>query len=225
MKEITLADLEDPPIEYLQDYEVLFEMELVQIRRYAESVEQLLSAHSKKVLQTISTPTSGITEEEKEECLGWYASEMDELENTFPKILRYSLFVHSYSLFERALMSIAKAYQKARKLPLSPSDLKDKGIEQAQVYLKKVVSVPFPDTGSVWQEISTLTLIRNKIVHNEGELPAKNTKEGKSIQAFAKKWPGDISAEYADVALHKTFVFRVLDTFHAFFLGWQNKLE
>jgi len=195
-----------------------FEMYISEIRSYAESVEKLLLEHSREFERNAPGPPPGISKEAQWTYWENYAGDLDELQRKFPKILRYSLFVHSYSLFESRLMYIAKYYQKTRNLKLSPSDLQDKGIKQAQVYLKKFVSIPFPDEGgSAWQEISTLDIIRNMIVHNEGKLPQKDEKNFKLIEDFAKKWHGDISTEYSDIELHKTFVFRVLKTFHTFF--------
>src|SRR5262249_30398730 len=80
---------------------------------------------------------------------------------------------------------------------------------------KKVVSVSFP-TGSVWEIIDALNVIRNYIVHNEGKLPEDTGKNRKKIDNLAKKWHEDISIDYDEIELHKTFIFRVLDTFRTF---------
>ena len=59
--------------------------------------------------------------------------------------------------------------------------------------------------------------IRNLIVHNEGDVPKEDNDDRKAAKDLADKWPDDISTDYNEIELHKTFVFRVLDIFDTFF--------
>ena len=191
-------------------------MEIEQLGSYANAVEQMLVEQMQKINAEFQEHTAGKSDEEREALLDWYGGEVVSLTDEYPKILRYSLFVHSYRLLERVLVEIASHYRQTRHLELSLSDLKGNGIERARTYLKKVALVQFPDTKS-WQDITTLQLIRNLIVHNEGELGKDHGKERQKIEGRAKKWKGDVAIAGGNIELSQKFIFCVLDTFTAFF--------
>ena len=176
----------------------------------------MLVEQMQKIDDKFHEHTAGKSEKEREALSNWYGGEFVSITYEFPKILRYSLFVHSYRLLERILLQITSHYRHTRHLELSPSDLRDTGIERARIYLKKVALVPFPDTGS-WRDIIALNLIRNLIVHNDGNLHKGQSKERQTIEILAKKWNGDLSIQGMNIEFSQEFVFRVLDTFNNFF--------
>jgi hypothetical protein len=154
-----------------------------------------------------------------EQC-DWY-SDIDEMENAFPKILRYSLFVHTYSVFEKMLLRIADDYQRVHNLDPYPVDSKDTGIIRAQNYLKNFASVQFPDTGSIWRDILAFRLIRNQIVHNDGKVPTGHSKkkraERRDIEKYINRWNDYISLDDSEsFELSKQFIIHVIDTFNKF---------
>jgi len=215
-EEKLLEDLWKQPISFSSVFRDALDIEIEQLRSYAGAVEQMLVEQMRKINGELQEHTAGKNEEEREALLDWYGDEVVSFQYEYPKILRYSLFVHSYRLLERKLLEIAIHYQQTGHLDLSPSELSDKGIEQARTYLKKVASVQFPETES-WQDITTLQLIRNLIVHNEGELRKNHEKERRKITGFVKKWKGDVAIEGDSIGLSQTFVFHVLHTVNAFF--------
>jgi len=117
---------------------------------------------------------------------------------------------------ERVLLEIASHYRQTRHLELSPSDLRDSGIERARTYLKKVASVQFHET-ELWQDITTLQHIRNLIVHNEGEFRKDHGKERQKIEGLSKKWKSDVAIKGGKIELSQKFTFHVLHTFNTFF--------
>jgi len=166
--------------------------------------------------QNLPQEPVGLKEDEKEEFWSFYVDDADELGNRFPQIMRYSLFVYSYSFFERTLINISYRFYQLEKLATPPPDREKMGIEEAKNYLKKIALVPFP-TNSAWRVIKTLNRVRNVVVHKEGVLPREVSKEEKAIQALPKKWRDDISLESYKIEFSPEFIFHVLDTFHAFF--------
>ena len=64
-------------------------------------------------------------EEQRADFLEWASDDFYRLGQDFPQILRRSLFVHAYSLFEHSLLRLADYHRDAFGLELSPSDLKD----------------------------------------------------------------------------------------------------
>jgi hypothetical protein len=130
--------------------------------------------------------------------------------------MRYSLFVHTYSLLERTLLGLAEHIQHAQKLDLSPNDLRDEGIVRAKTYLKKVARIPFPDTAPAWQEILTLNRIRNLVVHNTGYLPEDYSRKPE-LDALIARWSGDVALDhFGRFSFSSGFVPRVIDACRAF---------
>ena len=70
-------------------------MEFGTMHRYAEAVEKLLAEHAGKTWKNAPIPNSKMSEDETYESYAEHASDMDEIQRAFPKILRYSLFVYS----------------------------------------------------------------------------------------------------------------------------------
>jgi hypothetical protein len=215
-EEKLLEHLWNMPITFSSFFRDVLAMEIGQLGSYANAVEQMLIEQMQKINGEFQEHTAGKSKEEREAVLDWYGGEVASLTDEYPKILRYSLFVHSYRLLERVLLEIANHYRQTGHLELSPSDLRDKGIEQARTYLKKVALVQFPDTES-WQDVTTLQLIRNLIVHNEGELRKDHGKERQKIEDLAKKWKDDIAIEGGNIELSQKIIFHVFDTFNTFF--------
>jgi hypothetical protein len=98
----------------------------------------------------------------------------------FPSIMRTSLFLSCYSFLENHLITICKEIQRKKKLELGVGDLKHNGIEKAQVYLKKVAGLNFPEQSPEWNYIKKCNKIRNCIVHN-GSLIDENNKNLRDI--------------------------------------------
>jgi hypothetical protein len=226
-KEISVSKLEDKggkllehlwniPIPFLSFFRDVLAMEIGQLESYTNAVEQMLVEQVQKISAEFQEQTAGKSEEEREALFDWYGGEVVSHTDAYPKILRNSLFVHSYSLLGRALLEVASHYRRTRHLELSPSDLRDSGIERARTYLKKVALVQFPETES-WQNITSLQHIRNLIVHNEGELRKDHGKERQKIEGLAKKWKGDVAIKGGKIELSQKFIFHVLHTFNTFF--------
>jgi hypothetical protein len=131
-EEKLLEHLWHMPISFSFFFRDVFSMEIGQLRSYANAVEQIFVEQMHKINDEFQEHTAGKSEAEREALLDWYGGEVASLTCEYPKILRYSLFVHSYRLLERVLVEIASHYRQMRHLELSPSELRDKGIEQAR---------------------------------------------------------------------------------------------
>ena len=162
-----LSELLNIKIDWRRDDRAKLSMKIGCLIRYAKAIEKFISEQAQEIENDLQEPPTGRSDDE---IIDLY-DELDELKNAFPKILRYSLFVYSYSFFEKTLLRIADDYWHRRKLELKSTDLKGNGITQTQAYLKKVVGISFPYKESSWQNVLTLKDIRNQIVHHEGELP------------------------------------------------------
>ncbi len=150
-------------------YKGMIMVETNNISSYLRSAEKFLEDEVKKLEKKFGDEKSKLTEEEQSEFAEYYAEIYRELTEEFPRLLRNSLFVLSYSVTENYLNYYCNRSEKHFGLKLTLSDLKGRGVERAKNYLKKVAEIDFPENDE-WAEIKHYNRIRNFIVHNNGKL-------------------------------------------------------
>jgi len=163
---------------------VLVQMDLRHLREYAELGEQHLLDEKDDFQKEVDDAASSISEEDKQDYYDFRSDDYWKLADVFPNILRTSLFVTTYSLFEHRLNRLCQDYQRERGLPLSVTDLTGSGIARAQAYIKKVLSIKFPDNLAEWKSMLLFNKMRNAFVHNEGIL--KSEEGGAPLGAVRK---------------------------------------
>src|SRR5882724_2943966 len=107
------------PVPWLQTHRQLVEMELSDLRSYTLRLEAAFEEERARLEKDSGEETSKMTEEER---MKFYESASDEfyrVGETFPRILRYSLFVSSFSLLEHTLLRIADHLRDSQKLDSS----------------------------------------------------------------------------------------------------------
>jgi hypothetical protein len=202
------------PLSVISVWGNILDNQFEELVRYANSLERLLDKESRTMKDCFKAYAAHLLTEEQLD--GFAAWTTHDLAQEFPRILRYSLFVHSYSLLEDSLLRIADFYKRKSHLELSPSDLKDEGMMRAKTYLKKVVHIPFPDTHPSWQTVSTLNHIRNLIVHKTGYFPQDNRHQ-MEINAFISRSGEAISLDsQRHFVLSSRFTELVIETFRSF---------
>jgi hypothetical protein len=201
---------------WFAEYLEFLEMEFDEVRRYSRTLEELLSDEGGKQAEDFKRRVAKVPFNRRDDVFDWDLDDFWHLQENIPRILRSSLFVHSYSLFEHSLDQIADFHKHRYGLSLSPSDLKAKGIFQAQMYLKRVALVPFPDNHPAWTDILSLNRIRNLIVHETGHF-CEDDQQQEAIESFIKKWNGAITINHLKCfQMTEQFNERVLDTFVTF---------
>lgn len=102
----------------------------------------------------------------------------------FPHIMRTSLFYTCFAFLENYLIKACKDIRQRKRVDLDISDLRHNGIEKAQVYLKKVAGVNFPDKSPNWSYIRKCNKVRNLLIHNGGYIDGNNEKQIKEIESI-----------------------------------------
>ena len=136
-------------------------------------IEETLARRAEKLQDWVEEQRYVLSEDEWEDEWEEFEKSADleiaETVEELPYIMRSSLFVAIYGLFEHELVSLCKDYEKAN-VRIFISDLRGDGIERARLYLKKVINIAFPDQGPEWQAIKNYNLLRNIAIHNQGNL-------------------------------------------------------
>ncbi|WP_428909064.1 hypothetical protein [Niallia sp. Krafla_26] len=102
----------------------------------------------------------------------------------FPNIMRTSLFYSCFAYLENYLLIICKEIRRFKKIEIEINDIRHKGIEKAQVYLKKIAGLKFPDQSSEWNHIKKCNKVRNILIHNGGIIENNNKNVIKEIETL-----------------------------------------
>lgn len=189
----------------------------IEFEYYEEHTSRIEKMHAEEVsnlrkrIEKESEKLEGI---EKAEHFESYGREFEYLYRIIPTIQRSSELVSVYSLLERNFLKVCEKFEERSDNPVKIRDLKSEGyINQAKMYLEKVVRIDFPEKGSVWQEILALQNIRNSFVHSNGKIKTGNNKLMQYIQ----------ESEYLElnnndgVYIKEGFTNHCLDIFKEFF--------
>lgn len=112
----------------------------------------------------------------------------DLTENVLPRYFRNTILVTLWSIFESAIIDIAKELQSEHQKSLSIDDLKGDFLERTKKYFLHIVNFPLNVSGREWQSINMLKVLRNAIAHCNGRLEnVTKDKDKKEIQKWEKE--------------------------------------
>ncbi|WP_158735136.1 hypothetical protein [Alteribacillus sp. YIM 98480] len=147
---------------------------------YAELIENNL----KKKLQEFEQEASQYSEEEQEEYYEFYIDEWYSYRVTYAQTHRNSLFVTIYSFLEKRMFDRCKVHEDNSTSPIIINDLKGKGIDKYRLYLNKIAGIKIDN--QLWEKVTSYQDVRNKIIHNNGELSKSDT----TLKDKIEKLPG-----------------------------------
>jgi hypothetical protein len=169
--------------------------ELVELTEYCRVMEEAIERHVHELTKWFEEQTAGMSREAKGDFFESNFDSWDAAADTFPQVLRSSLFVACYSMLEVELDLQCRGLKLELDLGVTASDLNDKGIYRSRAYMKKVAGVAFPDQTPTWDVISSLASIRNVVVHMLGRL--RDNDVSLTARKFAEAHP-DLASVSAD---------------------------
>lgn len=155
---------------------VTMKMQLDELEGYVETVERAFQEQLEREEKEPKEPPDGLSHEELESFYHEQSRIHFSLGNAFPSLVRRTAFIHLYSILEKGLLFLCDCTYEYGHLPESHADNKsDKGVFKAQVYLKSVGKVSFPDECKEWEEICRMNELRNRYTHGgqTKEIPKK----------------------------------------------------
>lgn len=201
----------------------LLEFDLAHLREYSETNEVQLLEEKLRFQKSVDEVAEKLSDADKELYYDFHSDEYWKIAEIFPSILRKSLFLIAYSLIEHRMTKLCLSYKRERKTVLSLKDIQGKGIQRCQVYMKKVLLIPFPDEGKEWKDIIVLNRIRNIVAHNDGIFDGNAITD--DIRDFVSHNVRYIElTDMNTLLLHEGFVQLALDKINGFFKLLYEKL-
>lgn len=146
-----------------------------ELERLAEFIESSVRKELKWWKEWVEKQTKHMTPEEAEEFGEQYSDEYQMVKQDFLRHLRYGYVVTVYGMTESQLNRTCSIIKRSRdkykkeQIQLEVKDINAESIiQRARKYLEKILLLSFPKRDRSWQEITTLSRVRNIIVHNEG---------------------------------------------------------
>ena len=142
-------------------------MRFADLERYAERTDELFRRNER----TRQDDLRGASEKEVR-IANLFA-------DPFPQVFYASVLIANSILIEKHLMGIAETVQQAM-APISPIvDLKGSLIKRFRKYCANVILVPLSLSDLDWKFLTSLTQLRNTLVHRNGEI-----RKNASLQTF-----------------------------------------
>lgn len=140
-----------------------------QMRSYLHLVHASLDDEQERFFASVKGIHSTIIDEDqKQETLDLLHNEFIQVSHEFPRLLYSSFLVSWYSFIEHQLLQLCDDLKLTVTISVRQHDRYSKGIQRARQFLKEAATYEIPD--DFWQELTKIQQIRNKIVHEGGEL-------------------------------------------------------
>lgn len=140
----------------------------------------------------------------------------DLTENVLPRFFRNAILVTVWSIFESAIIDIAKELQSERRKVLNIDDLKGDFLERTKKYFHHILDVPLNVGDKEWQRINMLRVLRNAIAHCNGRVETiTKDKDLKDIQNWEKNRIG-LSVAAGNLMFSKDFIEETYDCVNSF---------
>lgn len=191
--------------------EYLYLYEVNQLQEYSRTLERLLKGAVQDLQIRNDVRAQPLSEDDKAQLNEWYFEQHTELSETYPSILRESLFVSSYSLIESLAFKICDHAKEMNNIRLSVKDLNGNGLKQCHTYLTKVVGLDQLQNNLHYSQLSFLSHIRNALVHNQGTL-----RDADKFEAQLKQWDSVSLNQSGGILLSKDFNEKMLSHIRGF---------
>lgn len=142
----------------------------------------------------------------------------------FPNLQRRSALITLYSFFEHELDKLCRLLQAQEKYKVSVVDMNGSGVERACAYIEKVATVDTHKKSREWEDIQGIRLVRNLIVHSDGQLVDAEGKPRNREDAYIGKTPL-LDKDDDEVLILEGYLAYVLSKFDGYFKLLAKSIE
>lgn len=191
-----------------------------ELKELSSLVEGFLKKEYKSILiRADKEITDDLPEETASFLAESYAEDLQRIEDVFPRIQRYSMFITAMSMIEGSIITLCKGTKQIFNLNKDFNPKKPNVINRGIEYLVKNLSIKTDRYKHYIEFVDSLRKVRNCIVHSEGRVAARSDES--DIRSFVASIPTlgidrydrilvlegfiDISIHEADLLLQRLF--------------------
>jgi hypothetical protein len=194
----------------------VIDTEYDELRDYVETVEDASKGKFKTFQERAEARAEGMPPEAKERYIDDLAEDAIFLWDRFPSLTWKTAFTSAYSIYEHHLLNLCGHAGRYGGFDVRVDDIKGTGIFAAQIYLKKVCKVAFPDSCQDWQDVLQMIKIRNIFVHRLGRRKRDSTWKGLSEYQMRKAKLIEFT-EGGDIRFLEGYCLDAIETFRRHF--------
>jgi hypothetical protein len=178
------------------------------LEEFLERIEYFLKRERKSILKRAKERITNDRPNDVASSL-WedYGVELGQFENTFPGILRYSLFTMLMSMTEASIVTLCHGVRQIVKLEESfnqrKSDIINRGIKK---YLKKHLRIDTSGYTDLIELVDSFRKLRNCIVHSKGRIAWRTEKEEADLRKFIESTPTVEINHYGQIVILEGFI-------------------
>ena len=140
------------------------------LRRHFDRIEKVFQEEADELWKNCQAEQERTKDHEDDsEHDYFYSDALREIEFISLRMHRYSTILASYAYLENSMNKLCSNYQESMALPLAPSEVNGEGIVKFKLYLEKLANIDFGTVNKNWSHLVILNLIRNCIVHADGD--------------------------------------------------------
>lgn len=190
------------------------------LRECFDSVENVFRVEQKRILDWMDRKTAGLSQDEKDQFYAWYSEDHWKVRDSFPRILRNSLFTAVYSELEDMLKLICHTLAREKGCIVSVYEWRGGVLDKIESCLKKDLGIRWSPTPSLWNKIVKIRSIRNTIVHKGGWLHSTQKGDQELLKYISEEIRSITligNAGSYKIQLTDFFIPETLDTFNQLF--------
>ena len=171
-------------------------------------VENFLKQEYKSTLARANKEiTSDLPKDERYFREACYAEDLQKIQEVFPRIQRYSLFITAMSMIEGSIVTLCRGAYQIFNFKEEFDTMKPDVINRGIKYLKKHLKINTTRYRNYIDFVDSLKKVRNCIVHSEGRIG-----ERKGIRSFISDIPTIDIDKYDRVVILDGFVHNTMHT-------------
>ena len=178
------------------------------LEEFLERIEYFLKRERKSILKRAKERiTNDLPNDVASSLWEDYGVELGQFENTFPGILRYSLFTMLMSMTEASIVTLCHGVRQIVKLEKffnqRKSDVINRGIKK---YLKKHLCIDTSGYTDLIELVDSFRKLRNCIVHSKGRIAWRTEKEEADLRKFIESTPTLEINHYGQIVILEGFI-------------------
>ncbi|PIB45223.1 hypothetical protein AOA59_05490 [Pseudomonas sp. 2822-15] len=187
------------------------------LRRHFNRIERVYQEESDELLIACQSEQERTKDHEDDSEHNYsYSDAIREIEFFSLRMHRYSAILASYAYLENSMSKLCGKYYESMDLPLKPEEVRGEGIVKFRIYLEKLAKIDLETVNKNWSHLTTLNLIRNCIVHADGD--ANLIKNSSKLIGIINKSKNLSFIEEQLIMMDASYISSTVDTIQGFLL-------